>query len=614
MKLLSLVFLAAIAYGQTFTCDIPVDATAASSTPAYDNTLQSRNCNTWVLVLSSTGFSAQSTVVETAPDVAGVAGSWSTFTATTGSNPTTTTTSSYAKFEGYPAWVRISLSSATGTGRIKGRLYGYRYNSSRVFDSSGGGGGAPSGAAGGVLTGTYPNPSALAASGVTAATYGGASAVPVITIGADGRVTSASTTPVSTDGTALGTVLTPTPASNAVTCAYTSTALSCAPTALATSTTAITLTPAGNALYKLRLTMGAGVSGVTWASNIKNTPLSIDTVSGHYCEWSGITYDGTNFVLPQMVCPLDEAGAVLSPGTTDTGVTGAARIFYKDSVLKASLNSATRVRIPTASDTTGIIPAAQKGSGTPDGTKFLRDDDVYAVPAGGGSSSGVRKITSGSSDTVSCTTDAGKVIAWQNNTTATQTFPQANGACSGVAVTIFNNTQYSNSAALITLATTTSTFKMAGGWLASGGPFLIAGVSVTCTSDATDWVCTQTPPGWFFDNGSNFFVQYRGLDVAGKIIGNSLQGRGATPSVTGCGTIGTGSMNAAGFITSGTTGTCTPVLTFAADSATTGWACHIDNSTTVANKMTQTATTTTTATWTGTTVTNDILRYSCIGY
>lgn len=38
-----------------------------------------------------------------------------------------------------------------------------------------------------------------------------------------------------------------------------------------------------------------------------------------------------------------------------------------------------------ASLTAGVVPVAQLGTGTPTGSKFLRDDGTFAVPAGGGS-------------------------------------------------------------------------------------------------------------------------------------------------------------------------------------------------------------------------------------
>jgi hypothetical protein len=99
-------------------------------------------CNSFTIEYSNFGFSALSLLVQSAPDNGGVPGTWVTFAGTvvTGSNPNTGLVTGTTTFTGFYRWVRVTLSSVTGTGTISGAIYGDQVAASP--GSSGGGGSA----------------------------------------------------------------------------------------------------------------------------------------------------------------------------------------------------------------------------------------------------------------------------------------------------------------------------------------------------------------------------------------------------------------------------------------------------------------------------------------
>ncbi len=106
-------------------------------------------------------------------------------------------------------------------------------------------------------------------------------------------------------------------------------------------------------------------------------------------------------------------------------------------------------------------------------------------------------------------------------------------------------------------------------------------------------------------------VPFAPVPVNNVVTAAAIFSNGIQPTVSS-GTITAGSGNNAGSITSATTGVYTGILTFSV-TALVEWSCSITNSTT-ANLIRQTAGSGTTATFSGTTVSGDVLRYTCMAY
>ncbi len=85
-------------------------------------------CITWYLSITSTGFSATSIALQSAPDSSGVAGTWVNFAGTIvyGTNPTTTTTQTIINATGFYPWISVNAGTLTGTGTVTWSLVGWK--------------------------------------------------------------------------------------------------------------------------------------------------------------------------------------------------------------------------------------------------------------------------------------------------------------------------------------------------------------------------------------------------------------------------------------------------------------------------------------------------------
>lgn len=122
-----------------------------------------------------------------------------------------------------------------------------------------------------------------------------------------------------------------------------------------------------------------------------------------------------------------------------------------------------------------------------------------------------------------------------------------------------------------------------------------------------------------------------GMTVGANFVTNILQGKPISlkglPVITGSTFIASGCSNStlvggasAGSYTSGTTGTCTVIVTMgnngngSASAASNGLVCSVWDVTTPADLQNMTASTTTTATFSGTTLSGDVIKFACVGY
>lgn len=296
-------------------------------------------------------------------------------------------------------------------------------------------------------------------------------------------------------------------------------------------------------------------------------------------------------------------------------------------VIQEATGAYSDVPIGQLTVTTGVITASVEGRGTLSSDGITAGSGITITDAGSGKIIAVDASVC-LIDGTNCPTGGGTIlgavsanagtIPFGTGTANTVTDDTTNFAFNATTKihTTGNATQYMRTGALIN-----------GGILGSGAYGCQWGsVSPTnanwnvCFGAANFYASPFGGAHFWYINGveqanltTSAFTANVALISGGTVKGTAYVGSGTIPAVGTCGTIGTGSKNSAGFITSGTTGACTPVITFTV-TAPAGWSCGMANSTTLANIIQQSNSSTTTATFSGTTVSGDVLRYNCTAY
>lgn len=125
----------AIAAASAQQCSGSFTLTSAGQTSSsFDN--RTKGCVGWTVTYNATGFSDLSLDFQSADDAGAPMFVSFAGAVTSGVNPNTSTTANSTQLTGYFPYVRISLSTATGTGTVRGTFQGF------VADPTSGGGGS----------------------------------------------------------------------------------------------------------------------------------------------------------------------------------------------------------------------------------------------------------------------------------------------------------------------------------------------------------------------------------------------------------------------------------------------------------------------------------------
>ncbi len=156
------------AHAQAAPCNVTAMATATGSSLIFDN--RKLGCYQWRLNYNSTGFSAVSVALQSAPDNSGTPGSFTNFSGaavTDGTNPSTSTNSALIGVHSAAAWIQVSF-TLTGTGNLNYNLWGANSTSNIAGAFGGTGATGPVGPTG--ATGIAGGTGATGAAGSTGAT------------------------------------------------------------------------------------------------------------------------------------------------------------------------------------------------------------------------------------------------------------------------------------------------------------------------------------------------------------------------------------------------------------------------------------------------------------